>query len=48
MLLALEEKGLKYESHMISFDKKEHKTPEFLAMNPRGKVLHSLLLKLKI
>jgi len=38
MQLALEEKGLKYESKLLSFEKKEHKSPEVLALNPRGKV----------
>eukprot|EP00026_Physarum_polycephalum_P015163 Phypoly_transcript_15787.p1 GENE.Phypoly_transcript_15787~~Phypoly_transcript_15787.p1 ORF type:complete len:219 (+),score=38.89 Phypoly_transcript_15787:79-735(+) len=38
MLLGLEEKGLKYESHLLSFSKHEHKSPEVLAINPRGKV----------
>jgi len=38
VLLALEEKGLAYESHEISFSNKDHKTPEYLALNPRGKV----------
>lgn len=37
-LLALEVKGLDYESRLIQFSKGEHKTPEYLAMNPRGKV----------
>ena len=44
MLLALEEKGLPYESHMLSFSKGEHKTPEILAINHRGKVCFSLIL----
>jgi len=38
VLLALAIKGLPYESHLLSFSKGEHKTPEMLAMNPRGKV----------
>ncbi len=37
-LLALELKKLPYESRLLSFSKEEHKTPAFLAMNPRGKV----------
>lgn len=36
--LALEHKQLPYEFKLLSFDRKEHKTPEFLAINPRGKV----------
>lgn len=36
--LALEHKGLKYEWIRIAFDKKEHKTPEYLALNARGRV----------
>ena len=38
VLLALEVKKLAYVSKLIEFSKKEHKTPEFLRMNPRGKV----------
>lgn len=38
VLLAAELKGIDYESHQIQFSKKEHKSPQFLAMNPRGKV----------
>jgi len=37
-LLALELKKLPYESRLLSFANKEHKTPAMLAMNPRGKV----------
>jgi len=36
--LALEEKGLAYEPVLLSFDKREHKTPEHLARSPHGKV----------
>jgi glutathione S-transferase len=36
--LALEYKGLAYESHLLQFSKQEHKSPEMLAMNPRGRV----------
>jgi glutathione S-transferase len=36
--LALEHKGIPYEAVRISFDKREHKTPEFLKLNSRGKV----------
>ena len=38
VLLALEVKGLPYKSHLISFSAGEHKTPEFLRMNPRHRV----------
>ncbi len=37
-MLALEIKGLPYDSHRLNASKGEHKTPEYLAMNPRGKV----------
>jgi glutathione S-transferase len=36
--LALEHKGLPYELKMLSFDKGDLKTPEFRALNPRGRV----------
>lgn len=36
--LALELKGLTYESRLLSFSNKETRTPEFLAINPRGKI----------
>jgi len=38
MLIALEEKGLKYESVQISFSNTDYRTGEYLKMNPRGKV----------
>ena len=38
VLLTLEAKKIPYVSHLIEFSKKEHKTPDFLALNPRGKV----------
>ncbi len=38
VLLALEVKEVPYTSRRIQFAKDEHKTPEFLAMNPRGKI----------
>lgn len=38
VLLAAELKGVPYESHLLSFQAKDHKAPAFLAMNPRGKV----------
>ncbi len=37
-MLALEIKGLAYESRRLDPGKREQKTPEYLAMNPRGKV----------
>jgi GSH-dependent disulfide-bond oxidoreductase len=36
--MALEECGLAYEFHPIAIDKGEHKTAQFLAMNPNGQV----------
>jgi glutathione S-transferase len=36
--LALEHKGIPYDVHVVSFDKRETHSPEFLRMNPRGKV----------
>lgn len=38
VLLALEVKKIPYTSRLIVFSKGQHKTPEFLALNPRGKV----------
>jgi glutathione S-transferase len=38
VLLALEIKKIPYTSRLIEFSKKQHKAPEFLALNPRGKV----------
>lgn len=38
VLLALACKGLPYESRRLDMGQGEHKTPEFLALNPRGKV----------
>jgi glutathione S-transferase len=38
VMLALEIKKIPYTSRLIEFSKKQHKTPDFLAMNPRGKV----------
>jgi len=37
-MLALEHKGMEYESRRLDPSKEEQKTPEFLAINPRGKV----------
>src|ERR1700746_1515869 len=38
VLLTLEAKQLPYESRLLSFANREHKSPEYLALNPRGKV----------
>jgi glutathione S-transferase len=38
VLLALAIKKIPFESHLLSFSKGEHKSPEMLAMNPRAKV----------
>ncbi|HWK74684.1 MAG TPA: glutathione S-transferase family protein [Povalibacter sp.] len=37
-LLALEYKKLPYVSHLVHFAKQEHKSPQMLEMNPRGRV----------
>jgi glutathione S-transferase len=37
-LLALELKGLAYRSHRLNTDLQEHKAPQLLAMNPRGRL----------
>ena len=36
--LALEYKRLVYESHLLQFSKQEHKSPQMLRLNPRGRV----------
>jgi len=36
--IALEELGLPYQVQALSFDKKEQKTPEFLRINPNGRI----------
>jgi GST-like protein len=36
--IMLEETGLPYEPHLVSFDTSDQKTPEFLALNPNGKI----------
>lgn len=36
--IALEELGLPYEVHALSFDRQEQKTPEFLCINPNGRI----------
>ena len=38
VLLALERKRLPYLSHQLQFSKQEHKSPQMLALNPRGRV----------
>jgi glutathione S-transferase len=38
VLLALEYKCVPYESHVLQFSKQEHKSPQMLRMNPRGRV----------
>jgi glutathione S-transferase len=38
VLLALEVKGLSYESRLIQFSRGDHRSPEHLALSPRGKV----------
>ena len=38
VLLALEHKRLDYRSHLLKFDRQEHKAPQMLAMNPRGQL----------
>lgn len=38
VMLTLEVKGLKYESKLLEFSKGDHKKPEYLRLNPRGKV----------
>ena len=36
--IMLEETGLPYEPHLVRFDAGEQKSPEFLALNPYGKI----------
>ena len=38
VLLALEFKRLRYESHLLDLSKQEHKSSEMLKLNPRGRV----------
>jgi glutathione S-transferase len=38
VLLALEVKGVPYEARVLQISRDEHRTPEFLAINPRGRV----------
>lgn len=36
--IALEEIGLAYEAHYVDFGKKDQKTPEFMSLNPNGRI----------
>ena len=36
--IALEEIGMPYEPHLVDFNNNEQKTPEFLSLNPNGKI----------
>jgi GSH-dependent disulfide-bond oxidoreductase len=36
--IMLEETGLRYEVHLVDFGKDDQKTPEFLSLNPNGKI----------
>ena len=36
--IMLEETGLPYEPHTVDFNKNDQKTPEFLSLNPNGKI----------
>ena len=36
--IMLEEIGLPYEPHLVDFNKQDQKTPEFLSLNPNGKI----------
>jgi GST-like protein len=36
--ILLEETGLPYEAHRVDFDRDEQKSPEFLTLNPNGKI----------
>ena len=38
VLLALRFKGIPYEEQVLSFSARDHKAPDYLARNPRGKV----------
>ncbi len=38
VLLALEHKRLAYTGHLLQFDKQEHKSPQMLALNLRGRL----------
>jgi GST-like protein len=36
--IMLEETGLSYEPHLVNFDTNDQKTPEYLSLNPNGKI----------
>src|SRR6478609_11715985 len=36
--IMLEEIGLPYEPHLVDFGKNDQRTPEFLSLNPNGKI----------
>ena len=36
--IMLEETGLAYEAHYVDFESKDQKTPEYLSLNPNGKI----------
>lgn len=36
--IMLEETGLPYEAHLVDFGKNDQQTPEFLSLNPNGKI----------
>jgi GST-like protein len=36
--IMLEEVGLPYEAHLVSFDRQDQSSPEFLSLNPNGKI----------
>jgi GSH-dependent disulfide-bond oxidoreductase len=36
--IMLEETGLSYEAHRVNFDSNDQKSPEFLSVNPNGKI----------
>src|SRR6202140_5678289 len=36
--ITLEEIGLPYEVHLVDFNKDDQKSPEFLSLNPNGKI----------
>jgi GST-like protein len=36
--IMLEETGLPYEPHLVDFDSSDQKSPEFLSLNPNGKI----------
>lgn len=36
--IMLEETGLPYEAHLVDFSKQDQATPEFLSLNPNGKI----------